>query len=388
MSNRPDSGRVLFITGVTGFVGSALALELLRQNPKDRAFCLVRASDEASAQRRVHDAIINAADAYDVSTANLESVLARVFAMRGDVTATKLGLGEHDLARLGQVGPLTVWHCAASLKDSETALREIVAHNVTGTERLVDVLLSLQIEVFNHVSTAYVSGRAIGEVAEAIERPRGFSNRYEQSKHYGEQIVVDHCTRAGVPYRLLRPSIVIGHSVTGRATGYTGFLGWILKVAALNQMSGGALTYRSLQYVGRGDADLNIVPIDSVVEDCVGIDRAGPRTHNQAFHLTNTQPPTVRWLCDVTTSTLGLEPIELIDDERGLDPVSEKFHKWTRFERPYTSSRKRFSRRSNELYDSPRHGAAPLSKLTMQRMIHFAVQDYRKMEAQRSKGVA
>jgi nucleoside-diphosphate-sugar epimerase len=381
-------GRVLFITGVTGFVGSALALELLRNNPRDRAFCLVRATDDSAALRRVQNALIAAADAYDVSTADLESALARVFALRGDLTAPRLGLDDEQRARLRDAGQLTVWHCAASLKDAEKALREIVAHNVAGTERLLDVVLEHDVAVFNHVSTAYVAGRAVGHVEETAERPRGFSNRYEQSKHYGEQIVIDYCERADVPYRILRPGIVIGHSVTGRATGYTGFLGWILKVAALNQMSGGALTYRPLRYVGRPKSELNIVPIDSVVEDCIGIDRAGDKTLGRVFHLTNTQPPKVRWLCDVTTNTLGLEPIELVDDENELDPVSMKFHKWTRFERPYTSSRKQFSRRSNELYDSPRHGAAPLSKLTMQRMIRFAVQDYRKQEAQRSKGVA
>lgn len=381
-------GRVLFITGITGFVGSALALELLRHNPRDRAFCLVRASTDEAARRRVHNALIAAADAYDVPTADLESALARVFALRGDLTAGRLGLDDDQIERLRGVGPLTVWHCAASLKDAEKALREIVAHNVAGTEHLLDVVLDVGVAVFNHVSTAYVAGRAVGLVDETVERPRGFSNRYEQSKHYGEQIVVDYCTRAGVSYRILRPGIVIGHSKTGRATGYTGFLGWILKVAALNQMSGGALTYRPLRYVGRARSELNIVPIDSVVEDCVGIDRAGEKTLDLVFHLTNTQPPRVRWLCDVTTNTLGLEPIDLVDDESELDPVSLQFHKWTRFERPYTSSRKEFSRRSNELYDSPRHGAAPLSKLTMQRMIRFAVQDYRKQEAQRSKGVA
>ena len=55
-----------------------------------------------------------------------------------------------------------MWHCAASLKNTEESLRELVAHNVKGTENLLETLLPLNVGVFNHVSTAYVCGRKSG----------------------------------------------------------------------------------------------------------------------------------------------------------------------------------------------------------------------------------
>jgi len=382
-------GRALFITGATGFVGAALALELLRTNRADRAFCIARAADDAAANQRIASSLTDAARAYDVSEEDLASVLERAVGLRGDICEDNLGLTDTGRQRLAEASPLTVWHCAASLKDSEKALSEIVAHNVAGTETILEAVLSFEVAVFNHVSTAYVAGRTSGDVPESLERPRGFNNRYEQSKHYGEHAVVDHCSRAGVPYRILRPSIVISHSVTGRATGYTGYLGWILKVAYLHQMSSGALLKNSLRYVARAETELNVIPIDSVVEDCVGIDAAGAATYNQVFHLTNTAPPTVRWLCDVTTNTLGIKPVEIVDDGEDLDPVSQKLYRWTRFERPYSQGRKRFSReQSSQLYESPRHGNCPLSEEIMKSMIFSAVVDYMQRANQGAKGAA
>jgi len=372
----------LFITGATGFVGAALTLELLRVHRRDRAFCLVRGGDDSDARKRLAATLTRAAAAYDVPAADLVDILRRVVPVRGDITRPGLGLAPGALRALAGDAPFTVWHSAASLKDSEEALAEIVLHNVTGTENLLEALLPVGVRAFNHVSTAYVCGRRNGVISETLERPRGFNNRYEQSKHYGEMLVVDHCGRARVPWRVLRPGIVIAHSVTGRATGYTGYLGWVLKLAALADGTGDLLRRQPLRYLARPDAVLNVIPVDSVVEDCLGIDAAGAATQDRVFHLTNGAAPTNRWLCDVSAATLGLMPIALIGEEGALDPVSAKFHRWTRFERPYALGQKEFSRTASDaLYPSPRHGHCPIDERLMRHMIVEGLADWRAQQA-------
>jgi len=357
-------------------------MELLRARPRDLALCLVRGGNDAEARRRLTGALQEAATAYGVPADEAADVIARVIAVRGDLTAPGLGLEPAARQRLRAAGPLHVFHAAASLKDTEEALREIVLHNVVGTERVLETLLPLGVATFNHVSTAYVCGRRTRDIHETIERPRGFHNRYEQSKHYGETLVVDHCEASRVPWRILRPSIVIGHSRTARATGYTGFLGWVLKLCALAASTGGVLATRRLGYVCRGDAALDVIPIDSVVEDIVGIDRAGDLTLGRAFHLTNRAAPTVRTLIDQIAASLSLAGVDCLPPgtpETDLDPISAKFHRWTRFERPYVAGTREFRRDGDRYYVSPRQGAAPVDGALIARMAGYTAQHARAM---------
>jgi hypothetical protein len=89
----------------------------------------------------------------------------------------------------------------------------------------------------------------------------------------------------------------------------------------------------------------------------------------------------------VVADTLGLVPIEIVEQESQLDPISAKFHRWTRFERPYSLGWKNFSRSaSNPLYPSPRHGHSPLGERMMRQMILEALADWRAQQVR--QGVA
>ncbi len=368
--------RALFITGATGVVGGAAAIELLRRDPDAVAYCLVRGATPEVATRRLHDALTQAAVAYGAPEAAVE-VCRRAVAIPGDITAPGLGLDDAARATLRAAGPLHVFHCAASLKDTEESLREILAHNVAGTERVLEVLLPLGVAVFNHVSTAYVCGRRAGEIVETLDRPRGFNNRYEQSKHYGEHLVVDHCTAHGVAWRILRPAIVVGHSRTGAITGVSGFLGWAVKLAALADATRGALRGNKLRYVSRADVELNLIPVDLVAEDIAAIHAAGDATLGRVFHLTTTTPPRMDELIGWITAALGLAGGELVATEAELDPISAKFHRWTRFERPYVAATRTFRRDGDACFASPRGGRAPLDGELVGRMVTQVVAQWR-----------
>jgi hypothetical protein len=139
--------------------------------------------------------------------------------------------------------------------------------------------------------------------------------------------------------------------------------------------------------VGCADAEVNVVPIDSVVEDTVGIDAAGEATTGRVFHLTNRAAPTLGPLVETIAGALGLAGIDCLPPgtpEDALDPLSARFHRWTRFERPYVAATREFRRDGDRDYASPRHGDAPLPADLIARMTRHTAAHARAAAAARA----
>lgn len=173
---------------------------------------------------------------------------------------------EHDrltlvFADLTDDGPLpsvpddvtTVIHCAASVSFG-LPLEEQRRINVEGTRRLLDLAAGLpNLERFMHVSTAYVAGYTDGTFGPGdLENGQAFRNTYEQSKHESEVLV----RASGLPVQVIRPSIVVGDSRTGRTSSFN------VIYPPLKAYAHGKMTVAP----GRTDAIIDVVPIDYVVE--------------------------------------------------------------------------------------------------------------------------
>jgi len=180
--------RVL-MTGATGSFGRHLAARLLERGCE--LVLVVRGSDGADARRRAHCA--------------LGYAHARVRVVRGDVTASGLGLSHADsvLARSSGV----VLHAAAT---TEFGLPLAAARqaNVEGTRNVVALAARMpRLEKLVHVSTAFVAGKRCGRVLEPqLHHDLGFVSAYERSKHEAERLVRTH--GRALPTAILRPSVV------------------------------------------------------------------------------------------------------------------------------------------------------------------------------------
>ena len=196
----------VFLTGATGFLGMEVLARLLEEG--DRAvLALIRASDDAAADARLDDVVKTLWD-------NPAPYRDRVTAVRGDVTAPGLGLGDRRDEWASRTG--AVLHCAASIS-FDMPLAEARAINVDGTARVLDFAVDAQardgLERFLHVSTAYVSGRYEGTFRERqLDAGQSFRNTYEETKADAEQIVT--LARELGP-AIARPSIVVGESDSG-----------------------------------------------------------------------------------------------------------------------------------------------------------------------------
>jgi thioester reductase-like protein len=263
-------GAVL-LTGATGFVGGEILSRFLERGDR-HIFALVRADneDQAAARLPAHD---------------------RLTAVAGDIEQPELGLagGTRELLRREVT---TVLHCAATVS-FDLPLEESRAVNVEGSRRMLEFARTCQwLERFTYVSTAYVAGEPGGLFREhELAVGQRFRNPYERSKFEAELAL--RSEGSDVPLQILRPSIIVGDSSTGRTSSFNVLYG-PLKAFAL-----GAVPV----IPARRDAPVDIVPVDYVADRTHELATHGP---DGTFHLVaGRNATTVGRLLEMSSEELG-----------------------------------------------------------------------------------
>ncbi|MEU7631237.1 SDR family oxidoreductase [Nocardia sp. NPDC049220] len=306
------------VTGGTGFVGRALILELLARTDAD-VMCLVRPTDSSDTEHsdeRLHEALMEAAVAYRFDESLGADIARRCRAVPGDLDGA---LDDLATTLAGQVDQ--IWHCGASLRYRERD-REIAERtNVDGTERMLRFAGAVGASAFHYLSTAYVVGVADGRLLEHPVHAGTSNNVYEETKVRAEKLVLTQAP-AGLRVTILRPSVVVGHSVTsavsGSLTGIYG-LGYHLGSYATDERPSGPV-----RIALDPDDTLDVVPIDRVAREAVGCGLRG--TDQSVYHLTGGRPVGVGALLtawcravDLPDPTFVSDPAQLRDPERELD---------------------------------------------------------------------
>lgn len=330
-----NTSRRVMLTGVTGLIGGALALELLKETDV-QLVCLVRATAERSAQQRLADALHNSAKAYGLTVGAAD--LDRCIAVAGDITAPLAGVAVDDIDGVDEV-----WHSAASLAFEEDRVEQIEAQNVRGTENMLALAHRLGARTFNYISTAYVAGAIDGIIAEArVSDAVTTNNAYERSKIAAENIVLD--SDFGT-VRVFRPSIVIGHSRTYGATTFSGLYGFVRGLQrARNQVRaslGDLLQYRPLRLLASGSTPVNFIPVDYVARAAVAI--AETSAASEIYHLANSAPPLLASVWDGAAGILDMQYPIFTDDRAEFTLIDEKVDEQMDFYRSYMNDEKYFS---------------------------------------------
>jgi thioester reductase-like protein len=328
-------GAVL-LTGATGFVGREILSRFLARGDR-HVYALVRADNDNEAAGRL--------PAHE-----------RLTAVAGDIEQTGLGLADDASERLRrEVG--TVLHCAASVS-FDMPLDEQRSVNVEGTRRVLSFARSCpRLERLSYVSTAYVAGepdRLFREDELAVGQR--FRNPYERSKFEAELAL--RSEGAGVPLQILRPSIVVGESTTGRTSSFNVLYG-PLKAFARGRIPA---------IPARRDAPVDIVPVDYVADRVHALATGGP---NGTFHLVaGRNATTVGRLLELSSEQLGRsEPAVLPPGlyRRCVHPwLRRKYRGLRRMEVyfPYFSMRVRF--------DDRRLGPGPRVESYFHRLVRYA----------------
>jgi len=281
----------IFLTGITGALGSWLAGEALAAGTQ--VVALVRAGSEAEARDRLSATF---------ATVGIEHLSSTVGIALGD-------LGEPAItARLeGQIpdSVTTIVHCAASTQFQEDNAEESFLANVEGTRRILELAERKQLTL-THVSSAYVAGKRTGTVMEdELDEGQEFNNVYERTKFLSEVEVRDWAAKTGLPVTILRPGIVMGDSRTGRTVRFNGLYDFIRVVDLLiPHLNDQVLRVATDEHVTK-----NIIPVDYFARTAWHIISNNLRG---CYHITNPTPPTMRELAEMLLEIYGPHKYDLV----------------------------------------------------------------------------
>jgi nucleoside-diphosphate-sugar epimerase len=286
----------ILLTGATGAVGSSLAPLLRKMGHK--LICLVRGDDPVARLRK--------------ALGNVDGIA--VFS--GDVVLVNLGVCNSEMEKWqGKIDKII--HCASSIKFDEASADETTRINVCGTQNVLDFARIMEIPEVHYVSTAYVAGDAEVFSESDVDIGQKCRNVYERTKLQAEKMVKGWSHGRNSIYRL---GIVVGDTVTGWTPSFNGFYVFACRYWQFKQtmQKDGLGKYETrgigfdrdgalqLPLWGRfsSDSTLNIIPVDwtaGMLGKLAEIPASG-----RIFHITDPQPPKVRWLNDASMKHMGI----------------------------------------------------------------------------------
>ncbi len=280
-SERSSGGTILF-TGFPGFIGARLIPRLLELRPDTTFECLVQ------------EKFLPAADSSVASLASSHPhTKGRIRLVTGDITTPGLGLGAPTAKGLAK--KVTGCFHLAAVYDLAVARDVGMRINVEGTKNVLAFLAGAPLlRRLDYVSTAYVSGTAVGTFREKdLDVGQSFKNHYEETKFLAEMAVKE----SGLPAAIYRPGIVVGDSGTGETAKFDG------PYFALNAMSLLPSPGAFLR-IGNGAAEVNLVPVDYVLEAIARLG-AWDGAIGKTYHLTDPAPETALGVAELLAKSIG-----------------------------------------------------------------------------------
>ncbi|MEH6590618.1 MAG: SDR family oxidoreductase [Halioglobus sp.] len=249
-----------FITGGTGFIGRFFIAKLKQR--QGEIYVLTRAASMHKFEK------LQASFGIDAG---------RLIPVVGDLTKENLGLDTATLKKL--TGKIDHFCHFAAIYDIAATAEAQTATNIDGTRNAVNLASKLRAGCFQHVSSIAAGGLYNGTFREDMfEEAENYDHPYFTTKHDSEGIVRAECQ---VPWRIYRPAMVVGHSMTGE----------------IDKIDGAYYLFKSLQklrkalpqwfpLIGIEGGKLNVVPVDYVVDAMDHIAHQADYD-GRCFHLTD-----------------------------------------------------------------------------------------------------
>lgn len=288
MKNTQDT---ILLTGITGNLGSWLAVEMLRQGKK--VLALMRDQHSKTAERRLNR-ILDIAGGRELKD-NIEIT-------HGDICKKELGL-EPDTKSLKQVSKIV--HCAACTKFLGDDGKSHQMMNVQGTLNVLELASHLSVPLV-HVSSAYIAGKRTGTVKEdEIDVGQSFNNIYEDTKCRSEMLVHNWAQTNSLPAVILRPSIVLGDSRYGKTVHFASLYDYMRVLALIVPRLGKSC----IRVTTKPGITKNIIPVDYFAKVSSYIIN---RSTSGTYHITNPAPLTMKDFGHIFSRIFGFNRYKLV----------------------------------------------------------------------------
>jgi nucleoside-diphosphate-sugar epimerase len=257
---------VLFLTGVTGFLGGALLSELIDTSFDEPIVCLARGDDQDTAEERVRRSVARFRP--------LSRLPRNIKVLRGDLLSHEW----HEASALK--GVTHVMHLAASTSFGNH--RGIRKTNVEGAFSLAKAMRGRSLERYIHTSTATICGAEPPHVVYEDDYPSDSAVHlvpYTRSKAEAEKLLAERYS--DLPIVVARPSIVVGHTALGCKP--SGSIFWVLRAIE-------ALRFITWDPNNRVD----VVPVDWAASALAHL-LFSPHLEHKRYHVSAGVEGSVRW---------------------------------------------------------------------------------------------
>jgi nucleoside-diphosphate-sugar epimerase len=258
----------IILTGATGVLGSHIMYEILELfiNKKidGKLFIIARNKGKNSALDRINELLSSNYTPKIIKDKGVSKLHEYI-----EIIDTDLAVIQDNFS--SQIKDAYFIHSAGyvNLSTDEEQREKIFDENTKITKSLFNIFHPF-IKKFIYISTAFSSGERTGLInndfhnLDFIPEHR---NAYENAKFHSENFIVEQCKSLGLPYQILRPS-VIGGKMLGKESNYfiSKYMVFYLLAKFFHFTAQRKNEQENVRFIINEKTGLNIIPVDYVAK--------------------------------------------------------------------------------------------------------------------------